>query len=145
MELPIVKANLDKLRSLCAVGTASLFALFLAVSQPHRVHHLLENFPAVEYRHLASADQRHRSHSHDHTGPSTPLHAHKDQPDAQHDGQTQTNCVTQSVAKHSHLDSIPATNIVHVERVCFDQRRPVTLTLIDSGHSPIVPRAPPPA
>lgn len=42
-----MKPTLHKFRPICALGIVSLFALFLAASQPHRVHHLLENLPAA--------------------------------------------------------------------------------------------------
>ncbi|HMF52445.1 MAG TPA: hypothetical protein VK603_27550 [Candidatus Saccharimonadales bacterium] len=42
-----MKPYLRKLRSLCSLGIVPLFALFLATSQPHRVHHLFENLPAA--------------------------------------------------------------------------------------------------
>jgi len=51
-----VKPTLHKLRSICALGIVSLFAIFLAASQPHRVHHLLENLPAAGHGDRNDAD-----------------------------------------------------------------------------------------
>jgi hypothetical protein len=41
-----VKYVTSHLRSACAIGSVSFFILFLAASQPHRVHHLFENLYA---------------------------------------------------------------------------------------------------
>ena len=196
---------------MCALGIVSLFAIFLAASQPHRVHHLLESLPAAAghgdqdnaaigdwqlaaqhaisedltakddsrpveehwephhraghhhhsdhaqtSRHghiyeyptrdlgpLTSADDSLRSDSQVHDENSSPLHAQNGPTDGHHDGQPKTDCATQSIAKHSHLSSIPAADISFV--FCFLAR------LSDNGtdtrrffvYLPFSQRAPP--
>jgi len=138
-----LKIALHTARALCAMGIVSLFTLFLAAAQPHRVHHLLENLPAVEHAHLAGAAHTGQSHSHVHGGSSAPLHAHSDRPDANHDGRPKTDCVTQGIVKHAHLVSNQSHNIVSCARVFSHWRIAISRSLSHSSHSSIGPRAPP--
>jgi hypothetical protein len=105
-----VKRIIFNFRAICSLGTLSLFVLFLAASQPHRVHHLLEDL-------RASSSDRVHSHSSDHhqdraaeqDGTSSSPHADTTKHDANHDTSTQTNCVVQAAAHHAHFAALTCT------------------------------------
>jgi hypothetical protein len=138
-----VNSKLDKLRALYSLGIVSLFTLFLAASQPHRVHHLLENLASIGPSHVAGGVHDEESHPDDHVGPSAPFHAHNNRPDANHDGRPKTDCATQGIVKHAPLASDQSPNIFSYDRVFLHWRMAASRVLTHSSRSPISPRAPP--
>lgn len=112
---------------LSLIATSS-FALFLMVSQPHRVHHFFEEHAAAD---------RSKSHSHDHTEPSD----HHD-----HDGKTQPqapDCVLHTAAQHAHATLFELAAIQSVGQTHLDWYAPVTLCVSTLQRSTARPRAPP--
>lgn len=130
------------LRSICALGTVSLFALFLAASQPHRVHHLLENLSPAAGREAGAKDSQH-SHAHDHEENSAPLHAHNDPTDAHHDGQPQTDCAIQYTAGNLQLSPNPPFELSYQEITFTRLAHIPALGYTKFDSSPCSQRAPP--
>jgi hypothetical protein len=113
-----------------ALGTAALFAFFLAASSPHRVHHFFEQipFPTEPAEHSGNEQLAH----HDHARP----HKHHPQPKP-------INCPVYSTAQHSQLSTVQAVQITFVRTLiagCID--RPV-VRISTTNPSPFSQRAPP--
>jgi hypothetical protein len=109
-----VKKIILNFRAICSLGTLSLFILFLAASQPHRVHHFFEDLRLSSKGHVHShpADHHHDRASEAADGASpAPLHTSAPKHDANHDTSSQTTCVVQAAAHHAHLAALTCTVI----------------------------------
>jgi hypothetical protein len=157
-------------RSIISLGMISLLVLFLAASQPHRVHHLFENLPESGNSLQKNPPEAARAHPAHHPGPhdhgshshhapdsrtahaaspedaASPLHAHTPRQDAHNDGgAAQTECLLQSVAQNSHLNPVhlAAAAVVGIDGERVADRPAVPFHLFNP--SPFSQRAPPPA
>jgi hypothetical protein len=107
-----VKKILLNFRAICSLGTLSLFVFFLAASQPHRVHHLLENLRVSSSDHVQSHSlNHHQDGAAEPDGTSSSPHADTTKHDANHDASTQTNCVVQAAAHHARFAILTCTVI----------------------------------
>jgi hypothetical protein len=152
---PVRKFNTN-FHAYCAVGTVSLFVLFLIASAPHRVHHLLENLPLREG--LAAQahhhdDEEHRgtlttrnqlaAHHGDHAEQgSQPLHTNRADRDARHDNSTQTDCVVQTVTQHSQLAPVQSLGMIFVGIECAAYQLPAFEHVLHFSSAPFSQRAP---
>jgi hypothetical protein len=141
-----VRTVFRNFRSTCSVGIVSLFVLFLAASAPHRVHHLFENLRKTHVRdhHIHPSTQSGaRGHTHGDAHSAGPLHADTTHDDQNHDGTTQTICLLQGAAQHSHLSAAQPVSIIFL-KVEFEERLDRLLLLLSPFNpSPFSQRAPP--
>jgi hypothetical protein len=119
-------------RSSVALGTAALFAFFLAASAPHRVHHFFEqiSFPKEPVEH--SGDEHSAHHRHDHS------QKHHPQPQP-------INCPVYSATQHSQLSIVQAVQITFVQTLITRRAHRPVVRLLIAKTSPFSQRAPPTA
>jgi hypothetical protein len=148
--------------SIISLGMISLLALFLAASQPHRVHHLFENLPEARsglHEHSGKNAGTHPAHDHENhshhakdpralharEAAGTPLQANSPRQDAHHEGSAQTECLLQSVARNSHLTPLQLLEafVLTLADECPVDCPSASFRVFNS--SPFSQRAPPPA
>jgi hypothetical protein len=132
--------------SVCSLGIISCFVLFLAASAPHRVHHLFENLPKTHPRdhHIHPSTQSSATdHTHGDAHSAGPLHADTTHDDQNHDGTTQTICLLQGAAQHSHLSTAHLVTVAFLNIESKERQEGPFLRLSPFNPSPFSQRAPP--
>ena len=111
---------------------AAVFALFLPLSAPHRVHHFFERLPAAS--HSASAAQ-----AHDHAGSAETSDTN------QHKRTTSepTDCFVLSITQNSHVTGVQTFAFVAIERPFAGQSDQAITQTASFDPSPFSQRAPP--
>jgi hypothetical protein len=141
-----VRTVFRNFRSTCSVGIVSLFVLFLSASAPHRVHHLFENLRKTHVRdhHIHPSTQSGaRGHTHGDAHSAGPLHADTTHDDQNHDGTTQTICLLQGAAQHSHLSTVHLVTVAFFSIESKERHEGPFLRLSPFNPSPFSQRAPP--